>query len=182
MMISLNISSCLISLFIFFVYFIFFDLAKNKYSEPPRKYTLCWRVSQCQSVSQLHTQEPRCLTSNCTTWTTPSGELTSLDCVSSWPKWEIFQIKSKNVEMLIYLSDTIRWCRGTTGGAPLPDRGWQSSAGPAAHPGGRGEGFLSVRSDCQVSVVHSHWSRNVQARLSLVESFPSDAGASSLMP
>ena len=32
------------------------------------------------------------------------------------------------------------------------------------------------------SVVHSHWSRNVEARLSLVESFSSDAGASSLMP
>ena len=32
------------------------------------------------------------------------------------------------------------------------------------------------------SVVHSHWSRNVEARLSLVESFPSDAVASSLMP
>ena len=31
-------------------------------------------------------------------------------------------------------------------------------------------------------LVHSHWSRNVEARLSLVESFPSDAGASSLMP
>ena len=34
----------------------------------------------------------------------------------------------------------------------------------------------------QGSVLHSHWSRNVEARLSLVESFPSDAGASSLMP
>ena len=32
-----------------------------------------------------------------------------------------------------------------------------------------------------ISVVHSHWSRNVEARLSLVESFPSDACASSLM-
>ena len=32
------------------------------------------------------------------------------------------------------------------------------------------------------SLVHSHWSRNVEARLSLVESFPSDACASSLMP
>ena len=31
------------------------------------------------------------------------------------------------------------------------------------------------------SLVHSHWSRNVEARLSLVESFSSDAGASSLM-
>ena len=34
----------------------------------------------------------------------------------------------------------------------------------------------------QYSVLHSHWSRNVEARLSLVESFPSNAGASSLMP
>ena len=32
------------------------------------------------------------------------------------------------------------------------------------------------------SLVFSHWSRNVIAWLSLVESFPSDAGASSLMP
>ena len=49
--------------------------------------------------------------------------------------------------------------------------------------------FLSVQPavgggpvDCYVghpcSLVHSHWSRNVEARLSLVESFPSDAGAS----
>ena len=30
------------------------------------------------------------------------------------------------------------------------------------------------------SLVHSHWSRNVEARLSLVESFPSDAGAKEL--
>ena len=33
-----------------------------------------------------------------------------------------------------------------------------------------------------VSLVHSHWSRNVEGRLSLVESFPSDACASSLVP
>ena len=31
-------------------------------------------------------------------------------------------------------------------------------------------------------LLHCHWSRNVQARLSLVESFPSDACASNLMP
>ena len=31
-------------------------------------------------------------------------------------------------------------------------------------------------------LVHSHWSRNVEPRLLLVESFPSDACASSLMP
>ena len=35
---------------------------------------------------------------------------------------------------------------------------------------------------CGISLVHSHWSRNVEARLSLVESFPSDACASSFMP
>ena len=34
----------------------------------------------------------------------------------------------------------------------------------------------------ETSVVHSHWSRNVEARLSLVETFPSDACASNLMP
>ena len=34
----------------------------------------------------------------------------------------------------------------------------------------------------QASLLHSHWSRNVEARLLLVESFPSDACASSLMP
>ena len=39
-----------------------------------------------------------------------------------------------------------------------------------------------VHSKVQDSLVHSHWSRNVEARLSLVESFPSDAYASSLMP
>ena len=34
----------------------------------------------------------------------------------------------------------------------------------------------------QVRLVHSHWSRTYIAALSLVQSFPSDAGASSLMP
>ena len=32
------------------------------------------------------------------------------------------------------------------------------------------------------TVVHSHWSSNVEARLSLVERFPNDACASRLMP
>ena len=42
---------------------------------------------------------------------------------------------------------------------------------------------LTMDSICSVctSLVHSHWSRNIEARLSLVENFPSDAGASSLM-
>ena len=34
----------------------------------------------------------------------------------------------------------------------------------------------------RMSRIVSHWSRNVEARLSLVESFPNDASASNLMP
>ena len=34
----------------------------------------------------------------------------------------------------------------------------------------------------QVRLVLSHWSRNVEARLSLVESLPTDACASNLIP
>ena len=46
------------------------------------------------------------------------------------------------------------------------------------HVSGPGPRYVRLQS----SLVHSHWSRNVEARLSLVESFPSDACASSLMP
>ena len=43
-------------------------------------------------------------------------------------------------------------------------------------------GDLHPATTTETSLVHSHWSRNVEAPLSLVESFPSDARASSLMP
>ena len=43
-------------------------------------------------------------------------------------------------------------------------------------PSVKGEVRLAVR------LVHSHWSRSYITALSLVESFPSDAGASNLMP
>ena len=36
---------------------------------------------------------------------------------------------------------------------------------------------ISVGYSREISMVHSHWSRNVEAHLSLVESFPSDACA-----
>ena len=44
------------------------------------------------------------------------------------------------------------------------------------------QSVLACASQLQVSLLHSHWSRNVEARLSLVESFPSDLCASNLMP
>ena len=54
---------------------------------------------------------------------------------------------------------------------------------PALHGGLFYPRFISgLVPCCGISLVHSHWSRNVEARLSLVESFPSDACASSLMP
>ena len=45
-------------------------------------------------------------------------------------------------------------------------------------------GYLILQASVYIltSLVHSHWSRNVEARLSLVESFPSDACASNLKP
>ena len=39
-----------------------------------------------------------------------------------------------------------------------------------------------TKKQMKASLVHSHWSNNVQAWLSLVENFPSDAGARNLIP
>ena len=55
------------------------------------------------------------------------------------------------------------------------------------HGGQVGDPFVQleislVERDISASVVHSHWSRSYITALSLVESFPSDASASSLMP
>ena len=47
---------------------------------------------------------------------------------------------------------------------------------------GANVGNAILKFDLAGSVVHSHWSRTIDARLSLVENFPSDACASSLMP
>ena len=48
---------------------------------------------------------------------------------------------------------------------------------------GRPANWLTNRnSGFRYSVVHSHCSRNVEARLSLIEGFPRDTGTSILMP
>ena len=67
------------------------------------------------------------------------------------------------------------------GGQPV------AATGPAGPP--RAPGTVQVaerqresQSHHQVRLVHYHWSSSCITALSLVQSFPSDAGASSLMP
>ena len=49
-------------------------------------------------------------------------------------------------------------------------------------PGVQRQEHLHYQAQTHLRLVHSHWSRTYNTALSLVETFPSDAGAINLMP